>query len=214
MAELTEPTQQPIYYNDLRDEGEELPWFHSFPEDDCSEYKAFINEFRDNKTWGYVVFRTIYGPETDDNFKSAMLKVEHGIREFLERPSSGDPPSPHPGERQALIELIMSHYQNIIIEDETLDKATISTLQERFHLWLTENERHVEGGYCGDHYFIVVDQECLDSLSEAPMDALKKFFDDEAAVQPMLKFVSNEGGHVTTQEAWWLWEHFFHNTRT
>lgn len=210
-SKQTEQVQKSIFYDDDNVELDELPYFHRYPRDDCAEYKGFINEFRENKTWGYVVFRTVYDTGTDDKFKSAMLKIEHMIRDVLERSSKGDKPSTHPGERQALIEFILSHYQNEIIEDESLNNATVATLQEHFQMWLTENERNVEEGSCGNHYFLVVDKECLDSVSAAPIDALQRYFKAEKIEKPMLKFVENETGHVETQEAWWLWEHFWYN---
>lgn len=210
-AEVNKSTQVTKLRGDSNDDPSELPYFNNPPDDDCSEYKTFINDFRDNRSWGYVVFRTVYGDGIEEEFKAAMIKLEQIIRESLEHPLKFGTHSPHPGERQALVDFIMAHYQNTIIEDESLENATISTLQERFNQWMIENERDDGEGYVGNQYFMVIDEECLQSISAAPSDAFKKSFTPEKFTTPIVKVVKNEYGSVSRQEAWWIWEQFYQN---
>lgn len=154
----------------------ELPCFSDTGQrsDDCSRCKIFMNHYHRRGTWGFVIFRTVYTPESDRCFKSVLSKIERHVRAGLARPPfMAD--ERHPAERDCLVSMIMARFQNTIFEDKTLfDHATARDLAPYFRLWLADIERDTRyNGYLecyAYNNFIIIDEESLQAIEAVPED--------------------------------------------
>lgn len=177
--------------------------------DDCAKYKIFINHFCRRGAWGFVIFRTVYTPESDQQFASALARIEGHIRLGLSK-EPVVPDNRHPAERLLLVDIIMSHFQNAIFDDKDLfDQAAVEDVSPYFRLWLAEVGRN-PNGYLNYAYnnFIIIDEEGLRTIAAAPdsIPAGRRTIRPEATVQ----LIQAQSKRAKREGTMYLWSEY-HN---
>ncbi|KAF2666472.1 hypothetical protein BT63DRAFT_59880 [Microthyrium microscopicum] len=137
-------------------------------DDGLFDENGMIDEFRktDSETWGYVIYRTVYTPSSDEDFPLAMEKLDRYIREDLYR-------SPHPTEgRRQVADAIMTGYQNNVLQDpEAFNQATSDDLRRHFLARLDNHDRRLAGWGPDNRSFVMIDEEVLSNIINAPDDS-------------------------------------------
>lgn len=117
------------------------------------------------KKWGFVIYRCTYQNNTDwENF---MARFVSAVPEYLEFYNGLD---------------LLNTFTPTVLEDASFEGATVATLREHFNQWAKTSLKEEQGvaedyrAYTGRYrFFIMVDQEAMDSVLSAPED------EDEAA---------------------------------
>lgn len=203
----------PRIRGDINTDPSALPKFsiHSEELSDCKPLKVFINNFRQRGIWGYVIFRTVYTPESERQFPLAIAKIERYLRSCLKIEGQGDIYFPggkrFPAERSQLIDVVMRCFQNTIFEDpDRFNNKTEDDLAVHFKLWLADKEREFRGGAFGYRHFLVIDEKILSDMMAAPDDFDP---DDRPRDRPAnLKIVRVPDQVSYTVEAYQLWEQY------
>lgn len=135
-------------------------------QNDFGEYRVFIEKFKNRGIWGYAIFRTVYTPESNEQFPIAIAKLDRYIRSTLESEDRSL------AERQRLVNNIIDCYQNTIFEDhKAFNNATARDLDIHFRLWVTALERVPGYHQCfGYSNFIMIDEETLSAIMATPHD--------------------------------------------
>ncbi|KAJ5121564.1 uncharacterized protein N7515_009525 [Penicillium bovifimosum] len=117
------------------------------------------------KKWGFVIYRCTYQNNTDwENF---MARFVSAVPEYLESYNGLD---------------LLDTFTPTVLEDPSFEGASVATLRVHFSQWAQTSLKE-EQGVAEDHqactgryrFFIMVDQEAMDSVLSAPED------EDEAA---------------------------------
>ena len=106
--------------------------------------------------WGFVIYRGVYTEASNTTWPVALERIHdyarQGLGGYLRRYQ--DP------------EELRSQYKSTILEDPSIfDGATIDQLRNHFRDWF--KTMGPKGIYCSNT-FIVVDEECLNSILAAP----------------------------------------------
>ncbi|KAF3391708.1 hypothetical protein F1880_007964 [Penicillium rolfsii] len=119
-------------------------------------------------SWGYVIYRTTYSPESTAHFSTVIQYLEACIRksffaEAAEFASTGGDPAIYVG--------IWAQYSLTVIEDATqLDGVSIDSIRARFEEWVdAQGQRDKFNKY---RMCIVIDEECLQTLLGTSAEAL------------------------------------------
>lgn len=88
----------------------------------------------DDRYWGWVVYRTTFTAESKQLFKNAVHKLDGYIGSSARVNTQRDVGT-ESGDAY-LYHMLMAKYQNIILEDPTLDQASFDNLRTHFSPWL------------------------------------------------------------------------------
>ncbi|CAG8268667.1 unnamed protein product [Penicillium salamii] len=122
------------------------------------------------KKWGFVIYRCTYQNNIDwENF---MARFVSAVPDYLEFYNGLD---------------LLDTFTPTVLEDPSFEGATVATLREHFNQWAKSSLKEEQGvaedyQACTGRYrfFIMVDQEAMDSVLSAPED------EDEAAFVRMV----------------------------
>lgn len=140
--------------------------------------------------WGYTIFRTVYGPGSNEAFSKAIERLNAWIKYVLETNA-----------RSPKIPEIWNRYYNEIIEDETLGNASIEEVGRRFDTWVAEH-LHLPSDYPGSEapnsrfrFCIMLDQEGIDKILSLPEHLSHDGLYHPATQDPWIKV-------ITTWDSW------------
>lgn len=203
----------------------ELPYFRDIgiPRDDCSRYKYFMNTYNRRGTWGFVIFRTVYTPESDRIFASVLGKIENYVRTGLVDENLYYEKERHLAECERLVDIIMARFQNTIFEDKGLfDGATAKDLAPHFRLWLADIERATRsngGLQCfGYNNFIVIDEKGLQAIEKATEakeichECNSPYCGKGSRSEPMVQIIEMYDKLAKFVRANGLWEEYYNGT--
>jgi hypothetical protein len=113
-------------------------------------------------TWGWVIFRTAYTPDTEVLWPQAVSLIPdwlaHRTRLSLRKSHEEDD-----------YEAMMKRLDNVFVSDTALESASFDRLRLRFADWLTTQDTDNEDGLLQRFkVFIVVDDAVLQSIKDAP----------------------------------------------
>lgn len=169
-------------------------------------------------SWGYVIFRTVYTPGSDEHFYKALsiLGIYAQLSandDILLRPLPNQPPHDTAPNRE-----LFRRYYNVVVGDPaSLANANVEEIGKRFDAWIMENlkpdamSKEPNSRY---RFCLMIDQDCIDNLlamSENPNIDLK---DDRKQYDRWVNVVSNreqaEGGRFWLRVGiksflWTLW---------
>lgn len=154
---------------DLRDAARERL------EEDIRESRVYCDEIstwagKDDFTWGFTIYRTVYRPGSDEQFSHALGIIDQWIQtkvfsevELYEKYNSLPEPADSEPNQQ-----VWRRYRNEIIEDrDQLDGATIDNIRER-HVSLMASQGRDLTWNSRYRYPIMIDEQVLDMLLQSP----------------------------------------------
>ena len=112
--------------------------------------------------WGFVIYRTSFGTTSDQNWAAVIAKIDRYCyksmcltHEEFEHPF---PPQPN------IRELVREGYRNMIVEDSSLERASIDTIRKRHIEWVEGRGyiRHI--GRPRFDYCLVLDDRSIRSI--------------------------------------------------
>jgi hypothetical protein len=114
------------------------------------------------QTWGWVIFRTSYTPESGSLWPQAISLIHdwlsHKTRLSLRKSHEEDD-----------YEVTMTRLDNVLVSDPVLESASFDQLRLRFTDWLTTQDIDDEDGPLQRFkIFVVVDDFVLQSIKDAP----------------------------------------------
>ncbi|GKZ83062.1 hypothetical protein AnigIFM56816_007890 [Aspergillus niger] len=101
------------------------------------------------KTWGFVIYRCTY--QSDSDWEKLMIRVHKRVEEYLQYYNGLD---------------LLARFTSTVLEDRSFESATVASLRNKFNEWAV-TARLKNGRY---RFFIMVDQEALDSTLSTPDD--------------------------------------------
>jgi hypothetical protein len=127
-----------------------------------------INNEEFDLSWGFFIYRTVYTAELDSLWPIALRRV----RDYAGKGVEGNTRRPEDKEK------IQSRYKTYIFNDrQQFENATITQLREHYREWSARNGIKLDTRARG---FIVIDEECLYSLMQAPEIAAQGDWGDQA----------------------------------
>jgi hypothetical protein len=149
-------------------------------------------------SWGYTIFRTVYGPDTDEDFARAIERLAVYAKRFTQN----DPHDSRPDE-----ELWSRYYSEVVQDEERLSGATESEVGDMFDAWIRDHRRTTTTASLSPNsrflFCLMLDEESIENILELPEDPRRRVFDYGAS---WVKVISNkvktiEGG---PSNRWWL----------
>lgn len=129
------------------------------------DQEGFLGQIESLDNWGYVIYRTVYTPESDSQWETAIQRLDAYTRfDFFQTPSPDE-------ERQRVCDAIAAKYHNTIFQDqEAFDAASPDDLREHFLNWLAQQGRSTGSYGPNNRMFLMIDEESLQSILNAPED--------------------------------------------
>jgi hypothetical protein len=126
---------------------------------------GFLEEIGSSGHWGYLIYRTVYTPESDEKWDAVVAKIDTYVKGDLYR--AADPNE----ERKAVSNSILARYRNTILQDpDAFDHASPDTLREHFLQLLADNGKRLNDSGPDNRMFMMIDEETLNSILAAPED--------------------------------------------
>lgn len=169
-------------------------------------------------SWGHVIFRTVYTPESNEKFHKALKILGIYAQNFanddiLSKPLPNETPhDPTPNQE------LFRRYYNVVIEDPvSLADASVDEIGNRFDAWIKENLKpgaKSKEPNCRYRYCLMIDQECIDNLLAMSENPNIDLSEDRQQYDRWVKVVSNtqqtEGGRFWLRVGinlflWTLW---------
>lgn len=121
---------------------------------------------KDDYTWGFSIYRTVYRPGSDEQFATAINIIDQWVRYrvyFETQPWTGEPEfeDPIPNDQ------VWQRYRNEVVQDPELEGASIETIAER-HRARAERLGRVVEECSRDRFAIIIDRKILDRLLQSP----------------------------------------------
>ncbi|KAJ5356287.1 hypothetical protein N7517_010896 [Penicillium concentricum] len=130
---------------------------------------------RSKATWGYVIYRTTYTPQSDTAFSQIVDLLNSYIKQELFSEYDSTPKSKlHSAEPTPYHEIWAQHRPVIMADPVQFDEASIDSIRSHFESWVNSRERR------NHTTCIVIDDESLQAFLDA---------------QPTEKWESNRGIH-------------------
>ncbi|KAL1858471.1 hypothetical protein Plec18170_002670 [Paecilomyces lecythidis] len=135
-----------------------------------------LNAIPTDWRWGFVVYRTVYTPESDTIWPTAITKLEAYLFREIDRDLLWQPPSSwiwrepiNPTANAA----VKSHMQNLYLNDQKqYNGLNIDAVRERFieltRSWAREDGSDVSNDGLKWEFCLIIDQDVLQSLVDAP----------------------------------------------
>ncbi|KAK4867252.1 hypothetical protein LT330_000762 [Penicillium expansum] len=135
---------------------------------------------RDGSTWGYVIYRTTYTPQSNVAFLRIIdllnSYMKHGL--YSECVSSGS--NPQTNTELASYHEIWAQHRPIIMNHPKFDGASIDSIRAHFRRWADlQEDQGISTQY---RMCMVIDEESLQTLLDAP--PLQECL-DEKIINPM-----------------------------
>lgn len=151
-------------------------------------------------SWGYTIFRTVYGPDTDEDFAMAVER----LAVYAEYFTRNDPHDRGPDD-----DLWSRYYSEVVQDEERLSGATESEVGDIFDAWIRDHCRAAttaRGRLEPNSRFLfclMLDEDSIDNILDLPADPRRRNLEHGPL---WIKVISNE---VRTTEAgaserWWL----------
>lgn len=148
---------------------------------------SFISDLYRGGNWGWVIYRTTFTSESDQLVPQAIAKIDS----YTDSIVKGD------SDIKDFHVEIMALYDNVIIEDPSLDQASFDQLRPLFKKWLATQDGY-EPSYCGRldyprwNNFIVIDEEAMKSIISAPATLEERLAENPLVRQAFVKMVDLE----------------------
>ncbi|KAL3421766.1 hypothetical protein PVAG01_05922 [Phlyctema vagabunda] len=147
-------------------------------------------------TWGFVIFRTVYTPESDTRFPVFLERLGAYVKESIDaelRPTPYMAPSTQPALDSAPNEEMKRRFVNEVVQDRALDGAGTDEVRAAFTRWLEGRGVHVavDQLYAQHRVCIMVDDEVLTSVAAAPEDPSQDY-DLEAVWVKVVEYLAPE----------------------
>lgn len=115
-------------------------------------------------SWGVNIYRTVYTPESDTLFPSAVARVET----YMKFGTLGDPSAPQTDYTERVEKEIASRLVNSIIEDrQVLNGASMETVLAEFEKWV-QSQNCTRSYNTRYRIALVVDAEAIDDIMKLP----------------------------------------------
>ncbi|KFY01210.1 hypothetical protein O988_02861 [Pseudogymnoascus sp. VKM F-3808] len=126
-------------------------------------------------SWGFTIFRTVCTPQSDVQFPLFLAKLDAYVKDSIDyelRPDYLSGPSTEPPFDSGPNEEMKRRYANDVIEDPSLDGASIDEVRDVFTKWLKDNGVDLEMHqlYARHRVCIMVDEAVLNSVAAGPED--------------------------------------------
>ncbi|RMJ21343.1 hypothetical protein PHISP_07783 [Aspergillus sp. HF37] len=128
--------------------------------------------------WGYVIYRTVYTPESDTHWSAALAKFNRYIHYEI------DAERRHGSEETDLYpeRLVNDMYRNVVFSDkDRFDGASIEQIREHFNQWKESHEFEAGVTYSGSltryNVCLIVDEKALSSLVGSVEPGKREFRD-------------------------------------
>ncbi|KFX92936.1 hypothetical protein V490_05083 [Pseudogymnoascus sp. VKM F-3557] len=127
------------------------------------------------QTWGFTIFRTVCTPQSDVQFPLFLAKLDAYVKDSIDyelRLDHLSGPSTEPPFDSGPNEEMKRRYVNDVIEDPSLDGASIDEVRDAFTKWLKDNGVDLEMHqlYARHRVCIMVDEAVLNSVAVGPED--------------------------------------------
>jgi hypothetical protein len=115
------------------------------------------------KHWGWVIYRTVYDPESDEKWDQVVKRLDELIISDFEAENA----SQDPGRRN----MAREKYRNTILQDkEKFENAPIEILEQHFEEWAPTAAKYEGEEYYSATWkaFLVVDANAMDAILRIP----------------------------------------------
>lgn len=144
---------------------ETQPWYHQ----NRAASDLITRSFDRSWPWGYMIYRTVYTPQSDECWSAAMAKLDRYMHHSIDA-NAGKDGDPYP-ER-----LIHESYRNVVLHDkDQFDGASIEQVREHFNQW--RPDRCHFNGFGRYNMCLMVDEKALLSLVRSVEPGVKEFGD-------------------------------------
>ncbi|RFU27622.1 hypothetical protein B7463_g8705, partial [Scytalidium lignicola] len=118
-------------------------------------------------TWGFTIFRTAYTPESDTQFPLFLAKLDLYVKYSIDTDLNPDFPGSDSSFDPAPNEEMMRRFKNDVVEDHTLNGASVDEVRDAFAKWLRGKEVNLEITYIYAPYrvCIMADEAVLNSVT-------------------------------------------------
>ncbi|KAG8164243.1 hypothetical protein KVR01_006161 [Diaporthe batatas] len=151
-------------------------------------------------SWGYTIFRTVYGPDTDEDFARAVQRLAVYAKRFTQN---------NPHDNRPDQKLWSRYYSEVVQDEERLSGATESEVGDMFDVWIRDHRRAATTANASlrpnDRFLfcLMLDEESMENILELPEDPRRRNFDYGASWVKVISDTVN-----TTEEGvserWWL----------
>lgn len=153
-------------------------------------------------SWGYTIFRTVYGPDTDEDFATAVERLAVYAKYFTQN----DPHDRGPDD-----ELWSRYHSEVVQDEERLSGATEGEVGDHFDAWIRDHRRAAAATTASGRlrpnsrflFCLMLDEESIENILELPADPRRRNFDYGASWVKVISSTvrTTEGG---ARERWWL----------
>lgn len=119
-------------------------------------------------TWGFVIYRCTY--QSDSDWEKLMIRYHKRVEKYLQYYNCLD---------------LLARFTPSVLEDRSFESATVASLRNKFNEWAVsavEEEQGIDPSHLWRlkngryRFFIMVDQEALDSILSTPDDDINGGF--------------------------------------
>lgn len=169
-------------------------------------------------SWGYTIFRTFYGPGSDEAVDEALRRLAAYARVFAYDGTDAIPTPGHGGDpvdARAKDDFWRRYHCDLVRDEDTLAGMSESAVGERFDAWIREHRRPVVSGHYetpdGRFLFcLMFDRESVENILALPEDPESPLADvpwQKEEWRGWVKVISNRVKWVEEGESssrWWL----------
>lgn len=133
------------------------------------------------KKWGFAIIRTAYGPGSDQKFEHALEIINNIAQHWVEDEVEGLKFRITQGKetdfryKDVSVEVdtrpneeFVRHYENDVVEDQSLENASFVAVREYFKTWIASKGGRSDVGNTRYVACIMLDAETLSQLATAP----------------------------------------------
>jgi hypothetical protein len=118
--------------------------------------------------WGFTIWRTVFTPGSDSTFARALDIINQWVKhECFEQVKKSHTSTGAETRDYREANQVWKRYDNIVIEDRTLDGASPETVRQKFLAWI--NDKGVE------QYCILIDEDVLETLGRFSTPPTRSF---------------------------------------
>jgi hypothetical protein len=141
-----------------------------------SDSVTFLKTLHFKFPWGFVIYRTIYTPESDTMWATVLerlhvfIKFSLDFRRLMQEQESGFQIDSIPDD------LVYQLFQNDVVEDrESLDGASIKVVRKHFRTWREQQDSKILSWTMRRKFCLMIDEDALKSLFEAQAPTIENY---------------------------------------
>jgi hypothetical protein len=143
----------------------------------CPNLIIFVSSYADFSfdRWGFTIWRTVFTSGSDPTFARALDIINQWVKhECFEQVKQSHTSTGAETQDYKEAQEVWKRYDNVVIEDRTLDGASSEAVRQKFLAWIEQKgvEQNKTSRY---RYCILIDEDVLETLGRFPTPPSRKF---------------------------------------